>query len=116
MSGLVSHCAGLGAEEIAARWYGRHGGTVCARRWRGGGGEIDLIVEQAGATVFVEVKAARTVAAAAGRIAPAQQARLFRAAEAYLVQRFGDADRDARFDVALVGRDGGFDVVENAFL
>ena len=41
--GLRSHLSGLAAEEAVARQYDGAGRPVCARRWRGSAGEIDLI-------------------------------------------------------------------------
>ncbi len=100
---------------MAAR-YAAQGGRVIARRWRGGGGEIDLILDQAGCIVFVEVKQAGDFDRAAARISPAQRARLFAAAEVYLGSLPGAALRDCRFDVALVDGAGRTRIVENAFL
>ncbi|MBL9060516.1 MAG: YraN family protein [Mangrovicoccus sp.] len=116
MSGLVSHCAGLSAEAAVAAHYGAAGAIVLARRWRGGGGEIDLILDQAGCIVFVEVKQAGNFDRAAARVSPAQRARLFAAAEVFLGSLPGGAPRDCRFDVALVDGTGRTRIVENAFL
>lgn len=116
MSGLVSHCAGLSGEAAVAARYGADGAVVRARRWRGGGGEIDLIFEQAGSIVFVEVKQARDFARAATRVSPAQQARLMAAAEVYLGSLPGGVPRDCRFDVALVDGAGRVEIIPNAFL
>ena len=117
MSGLVSYRAGLSAEDAVAARYAAQGGRVIARRWRGGGGEIDLILEVCGSIVFVEVKQARDIARAATRVSPAQQARLMTAAEVYLAGLPGaGAPRDCRFDVALVDGAGRVEIVANAFL
>ena len=117
MSGLVSYRAGLSAEDAVAARYAAQGGRVIARRWRGGGGEIDLILEVCGSIVYVEVKQARDIARAATRVSPAQQARLMTAAEVYLAGLPGaGAPRDCRFDVALVDGAGRVEIVANAFL
>ena len=117
MSGLVSYRAGLSAEDAVAARYAAQGGRVIARRWRGGGGEIDLVLEVGGIIVFVEVKQARDLARAATRVSPAQQARLLAAAEVCLASLPGaGAPRDCRFDVALVDGAGRVEIVANAFL
>lgn len=113
--GRLSHLAGRAAEEVVRRHYCAQGAETRARRWRGQGGEIDLIFEQSGETVFVEVKAAADCAAAAARIGPRQVARLWTAAEEYMTSRSGLPSRDCRFDVALVDSAGRVEVVENAF-
>ena len=115
--GVTSYHAGVAAEEAVARHYGRAGLHIAARRWRGKGGEIDLILEVCGSIVFVEVKQARDIARAATRVSPAQQARLMTAAEVYLAGLPGaGAPRDCRFDVALVDGAGRVEIVANAFL
>lgn len=113
--GRVAHHAGQAAEDVVRRHYGDRGAETRAHRWRGRGGEIDLIFEQNGETVFVEVKAARDFATAAARIGPRQIARLWTAAEEYLNLHRGMGGGECRFDVALVDACGRVEVVENAF-
>jgi putative endonuclease len=48
---------GVLGERIAARWLIRQGWTVVNHRFTNGKRDIDLVVEQAGTVVFVEVKA-----------------------------------------------------------
>ncbi|MDK2973305.1 MAG: putative endonuclease [Candidatus Sumerlaeota bacterium] len=49
---------GRWGEDWAAWYYwSRRGGAVLARNWRGGGGELDLVVREGNTLVFVEVKA-----------------------------------------------------------
>ena len=114
MSGAVSYRSGLAAEEQVARHYSRSGASVVRRRWRGKGGEIDLIVRAGEVIVFVEVKAAATHARAAERLGAAQAARVMRAAEEYLATDPEGASAWTRFDVALVDATGRVEVVENA--
>ena len=48
---------GRKGEDVAASFLERHGCRIVARNFRGRGGEIDIIAEEAGPTVrFVEVK------------------------------------------------------------
>jgi len=56
MSGAISYHAGYAAEEIVADHYWRRGRSVVARRWRGRGGEVDLITRDGDSIVFVEVR------------------------------------------------------------
>lgn len=94
--------------------YRRSGHTIAAERWRGPGGEIDLIAERDGAVVFVEVKKARSHAEAAARLGARQLGRILSSAEAYLGASPGGTLTEARVDVALVDAMGRIEIVENA--
>lgn len=107
--------AGRAAEDAVARHYAGLGYAVAARRWRGRGGEIDLILRRGGALVFVEVKASRDAARAAERLGARQIGRICAAAAEYLAGEPAGLDTDCRFDVALMGAGGRIDVLENAF-
>lgn len=109
--GRAAGLAGRAAEEIAERLYLDLGGRIAARRWRCPGGEIDLVVELGGETVFVEVKARRRRAAAALALRPNQAARLAAAAEIYLQ---GHGGGPCRFDIVLIDRSGQAERIENA--
>ena len=113
MSGAVSYHAGLTAEDAVWRQYDRAGHTLAARRWRKGGGEIDLICRKDDVVVFVEVKRARSIAAAAERLGARQMKRIARSAEAYLGAEPRGTDTPSRFDVALVDGTGRIEVLEN---
>ncbi|MGR3485328.1 MAG: YraN family protein [Paracoccaceae bacterium] len=89
------------AEDSVARVYRRHGMPVAARRWRGPGGEVDLIVQGRRGLVFVEVKRAETHDAAAERIDPRQIARIHASAECY-----AEPGTEMRFDLATVDARG----------
>ncbi|RMD46782.1 MAG: hypothetical protein D6832_07175 [Alphaproteobacteria bacterium] len=104
--GRRSQLAGHAAEAEVARHYERRGARILARRWRGRAGEIDLIAEDGGRVVFVEVRLRRSHAEAAESIGPAKLARLTAAAEEYLGRAFGHSGVPARIDAALVDRLG----------
>ena len=48
---------GRRAEALAAEFLERQGLRILARNWRQPGGEIDLVADDAGTCVFVEVRA-----------------------------------------------------------
>ena len=115
MSGKTSYLAGLSAEEIVARHYLSEGYDIRATRWRGQGGEIDLIVQNGTRLIFVEVKKSRDFARAAERIRPNQMQRIYATASEFLADEPAGQNTDARFDVALVDRSGALQIIENAF-
>ncbi|GAB4275198.1 MAG: YraN family protein [Pararhodobacter sp.] len=114
MTGSVSFHAGVSAEDQVARHYARRGARAVARRWRGAGGEVDLVLLHADTVVFVEVKKSRDHARAAQRLSQRQIARLHAAASEYLATCPAGLNTPARFDVALVDRSGYIDIIENA--
>lgn len=116
LRGRINHCAGIAAEDAVARRYVRAGSQVCARRWRGGAGEIDLIVRERGCVVFVEVKAARSFAAAATRINRRQIERLFAAATEFVAGEPSGQLTEMRFDVAMVDGHGDVRIMQNALM
>lgn len=115
MTGEVSNLAGGAAEKSVARDYERRGYRVARTRWRGAGGEIDLILDRGEFVVFVEVKKSRDFSRAAMRISAAQQQRIFAAAEEYLASCPNGTMTECRVDVALVDAVGRIKVIENAF-
>lgn len=115
MDPRTRYLAGLSAEAQVARHYATSGYRIVAQRWRGGGGEVDLIVNDGfDGWVFVEVKKSATHARASCRVGPAQVRRLVSAAETYLGGLPQGLATPARFDVALVDAQGRIDVIENA--
>lgn len=112
--GQSCYQAGLSAEGQVASHYARAGYRLAAQRWRGLGGEIDLIVERDGEVVFVEVKQSRTFARAATRITPRQQMRICSAAEEYLGTLPKGALTPSRVDAAFVNSMGVVQILENA--
>ncbi|MGR3614750.1 MAG: YraN family protein [Paracoccaceae bacterium] len=110
-----SYQSGLAAEQQVARDYERRGYSIVCHRWRGAGGEIDLIARNSNEIVFIEVKQSRTVAHTALRLSPRQMERIFNSAAQFLEREPDGQLTPSRFDVALVGAADGFEIVENAF-
>ena len=114
--GQRAYHTGRVAESQVARRYEERGHAVAARRWRGRGGEIDIVARNGEGLVFVEVKAARSHAAAAESLRPRQIARLRLAAEEYMGNEPMGLNTPVRFDVALVDGTGRIEILENAIL
>ncbi|MBV1895540.1 MAG: YraN family protein [Rhodobacteraceae bacterium] len=106
---------GVSAENRIAQDYERRGFAIARRRWRGPGGEIDLITREGGNLVFVEVKQSRDFARAAERLSRRQMARIYASAEYFLADEPNGQLTNVRFDVALVNQAGDFQIIENAF-
>ena len=113
--GATAFAAGLFAEESVAREYGRRGYEVVAERWRGQGGEIDLILRKDEEYAFVEVKKSDDHARAASRIGGRQIVRICNAALEYCGRLPTGLLTAMRFDAALVDRLGRVEIVESAF-
>jgi len=113
--GARAHLSGKAAEDSVARHYARSGCEVAERRWRGEGGEIDLVTRDGDGVIFVEVKRARTLSEAACRLSSRQIERIVDAAAEYLGRLPAGQLTPARFDLALVDGAGRVEVVENAF-
>ncbi len=101
-SGRAAWLRGHEAEERVAEALLRSGVDLLARNWRGGGGELDLVVRRAGKVRFVEVKA-RTddTIDPLESIGPAKRGKLISAARAWLLAFAPDVDEVA-FLVAVV--------------
>ena len=113
--GKTNYLAGLAAEAAVARRYEDRGIPICARRWRGLTGEIDLIGRSGDEVIFVEVKQSRTHDLAASHISQAQIARIFVTVDEFLAGEPKGLLTDVRIDLALVDGQGRIEVVENAF-
>lgn len=100
-------------EDLAVQELERRGYAVLARRYRTRHGEIDIVADDHGTLVFVEVKARVDVVfgTAAEAVTPHKQRRLVRMAEQYLTaQRI--VDRPCRFDVVAIMLDGPVPAIE----
>ncbi len=103
----TGYASGLAGEEQALRYLTGRGMTLVERRYRGGDGEIDLVMAEGETLVFAEVKYRPSGRAGDGlsAVTPGKRRRLAHAAEAYLYER-DVSDRPVRFDVVEITRDG----------
>lgn len=113
--GRMAFHAGLAAECRIEQDYERRGFAVARRRWRGKGGEIDLILRDGSGLVFVEVKHSRSLQRAAESLSPSQMERIYASAEEFLGTEPLGSLTEVRFDVALVDGQGAVQIIENAF-
>jgi len=113
--GQMAQAAGVAAEGVVEHVYLRSGRVIAARRWRGAGGEIDLIARDGAEVIFIEVKQSLTHAQAAEHLGAGQMARIWNAAAEFLEGEPMGQLTAARFDVALVDGQGRVEIIENAF-
>jgi putative endonuclease len=99
---------GREGERLAARRLAREGYRILETNVRLRGGEIDLVAEEGGDLVFVEVKARRARGEYSPflNVTPAKRRRIVRLAGAYCLAR-GLTDRPVRFDVVGIEGLGG---------
>lgn len=113
--------AGAAAEDAACAHLERHGCRVLARNVRFREGELDIVAEQSGTLLFVEVRLRRDArfGGAAASVDASKRRRLQRAAQHYLLQTCGDGMRrrwpPCRFDVIAVGGNGVDEWLRGAF-
>lgn len=107
---------GLSGEARAEQYLSAKGMTVIDRRYRGGDGEIDLVMQDGEAIVFVEVKSRPSSHAGSGLMAvtPAKQRRMTHAAQSFLLEREW-MDCPVRFDVVEISQ-AGILHIPNAFM
>lgn len=113
--GKRAYLSGKAAEDVVERAYIANGSVLAARRWRGQGGEIDLIFIENDVIVFVEVKKARSFEAAVQSLTEAQMCRIHAAASEYLGTTLMGQLSDVRFDLALLNDMGETRIMQNAF-
>lgn len=98
-------------ERLAARFLEERGYRVVARRWRGAGREIDLVIESADIVAFVEVKTRRSPLAPPFTAVDWRKRRQLAAAALAASQRW--PGRAFRFDVVSVELGPGGERVEH---
>ncbi len=93
-------------EQAAAAHLIRRGYTLLECKWRGSGGEIDLVMREGAELVFVEVRTRRGVAGLAEEsVGPAKQTRLIALAYTYLEAVALPEDTAWRIDVVAIDVD-----------
>lgn len=92
------------AEALAAAYLRRSGLQILTQNYRVRGGELDLIVLDGEALVFVEVRYRKSqrFGGAAASIDSRKQQRLIHAAQVYLMKHPHQAQRPCRFDCILL--------------
>lgn len=114
--GAMAFQAGQAAEDQVARLYADRGEAICARRWRGRAGEIDLIARDGDKVIFIEVKQSRTHDEAAAHLGPRQMQRIWNAATEFLAGEPQGQLTEVRLDVALVDGMGRVQVIRDAWM
>ena len=111
---------GLAAETPACDFLQQHGMQTLQRNYRCRGGEIDLVMDHNGTTVFVEVRLRnnRRYGSGADSVDRRKQHKLTIAAQHYLQHHPARRDQPARFDVVSIRQNGDqpvIDWIDNAF-
>lgn len=99
---IAAQLGGHRGEALAALFLRLKLYRIVDTRYKTPVGEIDLIAERFGVTVFVEVKARSRIDAHAEALAAVNQARIVRAAEYWLARHPAKAHTDLRFDVIFL--------------
>lgn len=100
---------GASAEQVAAQHLVEHGYVILERNWRCRSGEIDLIAEQNGMLIFVEVRSRGTYSASFGTPAESitpRKIKQVRDTAAVYLHRTLRSEASVRFDVVAVWLDG----------
>lgn len=111
--------AGDAAEAAACAKLEAAGCRILGRNVRYREGEIDIVADDGGTLVFVEVRMRRSdgFGGAGGSIDLSKRRRLVRAAQHFLLQHYGGGSRvpPCRFDVFTADGDGIRDWIRDAF-
>lgn len=101
---MAANGVGRAGEEAAVLYLMQAGYRVLARNVRYRIGEIDIVAEDSGCLVFVEVKTrtGQGFGTAAEAVTARKRQKLVQLASVYLAQH-GGVDRRCRFDVVTVG-------------
>ena len=111
---IPPYAKGMMGEDRACEYLQKKGMVLLARRYRSLYGEIDLIMQEGVAVVFVEVKSRSNGGRGSGllSITPAKQKRLLQTASLYLAEQ--KINPQVRFD-AIEITPAGISHIPNAF-
>lgn len=98
---------GAEGENLAVAFLEKKGYRVLDRNYRFERGEIDIVAEDNGVLVFIEVKArsSKTFGEPEDAVTESKQRRIKNAAEGYLFEHNID-DKECRFDVIAIEYEG----------
>jgi putative endonuclease len=99
---VAAYHGGHRGETLAALFLRCKLYRIVQRRYKTPVGEIDLIAERFGTTVFVEVKARAKAESEAETLEGVNQARIIRAAQYWLTRHPARAATPLRFDIIFV--------------
>ena len=115
LRGQTAYLAGLAAENAVERAYQQMGAQTLETRWRGKGGEIDMILQHGTEIVFCEVKKATTFDEGKARLRPQQMQRIHASASEYLAKVQDGQLASVRFDLAVADESGQVTIQQSAF-
>jgi putative endonuclease len=93
---------GRRGERAARRYLTRRGWTILAERWRGAGGELDLVAARGPTVIACEVKTRSDPGALVDPLTVAQRERISRAAQAFVALHPDLGARTLRLDLITV--------------
>ena len=99
---IKAYRGGHRGEALAALFLRCKLYRIIQRRYKTPVGEIDLIAERFGTTVFVEVKARSKAASEAETLEGVNQSRIIRAAQYWLARHPSRAATSLRFDIIFL--------------
>ena len=99
---IAAHRSGHRGEALAAWFLRLQFYRIIAQRYKTPVGEIDLVAERFGVTVFIEVKARQRTADHADALAAVNRSRIVRAAQYWLAKHPAKAGTPFRFDVIFL--------------
>ena len=99
---IAAYRGGHRGEALAALFLRCKLYRIVQRRYKTPVGEIDLIAERFGTTVFVEVKARRKAESEAETLEGVNQSRILRAAQYWLARHPAKAATPLRFDIIFL--------------